>query len=117
MSVSNECGKYKDYIDVGGDVKRLSDELLTLCSQLEALNENVNPIRHKIEMLSKSAVEQIKEKKEANEMLLADLNSQRQSSSILPQLAPTEVTMMEPDSPCEEPSTVTEVTNMSRPTY
>ena len=101
------------YIDiVGGDVKKLGDELLSLCDKLEALNENVEPLREKISNLSKSAIEQIKEKKEANEKLLADLNRRQPLFGVPSQL---EETMTEPGSPCEEKfDASTEVTNMSR---
>ena len=67
--------------------------------------------------MSKSAIEQIKEKTETNEMLLADLK-ELQASSIPPQLGPgegTEVVKTEPSSPgVEEFDTSTQETDTSK---
>ena len=57
------------------------------------IDENVRHLRYKTEILSKSAIEQIKEKTETNEMLLADLKT-LQPSSILPQLGTAEETVI-----------------------
>ena len=58
------------------------------------IDENVRHLRYKTEILSKSAIKQIKEKTETNEMLLVDLKT-LQPSSILPQLGTAEETVVE----------------------
>ena len=81
--------------------------MLDLCDKLKEgdIDENVRHLRYKTEILSKSAIEQIKEKTETNKMLLADLKT-LQPSSIPPQLGTAEETMpvvkTEPASPSVE---------------
>ena len=58
------------------------------------IDENVRHLRYKTEIFSKSAIEQIKEMRETNEMLLADLKT-LPPSSILPQLGTAEETVVE----------------------
>ena len=58
------------------------------------IDENVRHLRYKTEILSKSAIKQIKEKTETNEMLLVDLKT-LQPSSVLPQLGTAEETVVE----------------------
>ena len=97
----------------GGDIEKLRDDSLALCDKLKEGNINTNAryLRYKIEMLSKSAIEQLKEKTETNEMLLADLR-RLEASSIPTQLGAgegTEVIKTEPPSPdVEEFSTSTD---------
>ena len=57
------------------------------------IDENVRHLRYKTEIFTKSAIEQIKEMRETNEMLLADLKT-LQPSSILPQLGTAEETVV-----------------------
>ena len=77
--------------------------MLALCDKLKEgnIDRNVRHLRYKAEIILKSAIEQIKEKTETNEMLLTDLKK-LQPSSILPQLGPqedTEAIKTEPPSP------------------
>ena len=58
------------------------------------IDENVHHLRYKTEIFSKSAIEQIQEMRETNEMLLVDLKT-LQPSSILPQLGTAEETVVE----------------------
>ena len=90
--------------------------MFALCDKLkeEDIDETVRHLRYKIEILSKSAIEQIKEKTETSEMLLTDLKA----SSILPQLGTAEeaiVVKIEPASPSvKELGTLTQETDTSR---
>ena len=98
----------------GGDICKLGDESLALCDKLKEGGDTEEKIRHlqyKIEVLKTSAIEQLKEKTETNEMLLADLRK-LEASSIPAQPGAgegTEVVKTEPPSPgVEEFSTSTE---------
>ena len=81
------------------------------------IDENVRHLRYKTEILSKSAIEQIKEKTETIDMLLADLKT-LQPSSIPPQLGTAEETVVvktEPASPSvKELDTSTQETVLGR---
>ena len=96
----------------GGDIEKLRDELLALCDKLKEgdIDRNVRHLRYKTESVLESAIEQLKEKTETNEMLLADLRK-LEASSIPTQLGAgegTEVVKTEPPSPgVEEFSTST----------
>ena len=112
------CGEYIN--NAGGDIEKLRDDMLDLCDKLKEgdIDENVRHLRYKTEIFSKSAIEQIKEKTETNEMLLADLKT-LQPSSILPQLGTAEETMpmvkTEPASPSvEDLGTLTKESDTSR---
>ena len=109
------CGEYIN--NAGGDIEKLRDDMLGLCDKLKE-DETVRHLRYKIEILSKSAIEQMKEKTETIDMLLADLKT-LQPSSILPQLGTAEETMLmvktEPASPSvEELDTSTQETVLGR---
>ena len=80
--------------NIGGDIEKLGGESLALCDNLKEgdFDRNARHLRYKIEKLSESAIEQIKEKTKANELLveandrlLADLK-RYQEKPILPQL-------------------------------
>ena len=80
--------------------------MLSLCDKLKEgdVDENIHHLKYKIESLTNSAIEQLKENRATNEMLLEDLK-RLQSSSILPQLGPEEGAMgikTEPASPSIE---------------
>ena len=97
----------------GGDIEKLRDELLALCDKLKEgdIDRNVHHLRYKAESVIQSAIEQLKEKTETIEMLLADLK-EYQASSIPAQLGAgeeTEVVKTEPPSQgVEEFSTSTD---------
>ena len=112
------CGEYIN--NAGGDIEKLRDDMLDLCDKLKEgdIDENVRHLRYKTEIFSKSAIEQIKEKAETIDMLLADLKT-LQPSSILPQLGTAEETMpmvkTEPASPSvKELGTSTQETVLGR---
>ena len=79
--------------DPGGDIEKLRDDSLALCDKLMDgdIDTYARHLRYKIEILSKSAIEQIKDKTETNEMLLDDLKKLQESSSS-PQLEPAKGT-------------------------
>ena len=112
------CGEYIN--NAGGDIEKLRDDMLDLFDKLKEgdIDENVRHLRYKTEIFSKSAIEQIKEKAETSEMLLADLKT-LQPSSIPPQLGTAEETMpmvkTEPASPSvKELDTSTQETVLGR---
>ena len=112
------CGEYINH--AGGDIEKLRDDMLDLFDKLKEgdVDENIRHLRYKTEIFSKSAIEQIKEKTETIEMLLADLKT-LQPSSILPQLGTAEETMpmvkTEPASPSvKELDTSTQETVLGR---
>ena len=77
--------------------------MLALCDKLKEgdIDKNVHHLRYKTESVLESAIEQLKEKTETNEMLLADLKK-LEASSILPQPGAgeeTEVVKTESPSP------------------
>ena len=108
------CGEYINH--AGGDIEKLRDDMLDLCDKVKE-DETVRHLRYKIEILSKSAIEQIKEKTETIDMLLADLKT-LQPSSIPPQLGTAEETVVvktEPASPSvKELDTPTQETVLGR---
>ena len=99
--------------NAGGDIKKLRDELLVLCNKLKEgdNDENVHHLRS-IETHSKSAIEQIQEKRE----MLVDLKTRQPSPTIIPGTAvETKMVKTEPASPSvEELDTSTQETVMSR---
>ena len=106
----------EDIETAGGDIKKLRDELLVLCNELKEGDddENIHHLRS-IETRSKSAIEQIKEKRE----MLVDLKTRQPSPTMIPpQLGTAEETKMvktEPASPSvEDLDTSTQETVMSR---
>ena len=105
--------------DPGGDIEKLRDDSLALCDKLMDgdIDTNAHHLRYKIEILSKSAIEQIKEKTETNEMLLADLKKLQESSNP-PQLGPVHGAVevkTEPPSPgTEQFDTSTQETDTSK---
>ena len=103
--MGNGIGKFECVCicTAGGDIEKLRDDSLALCDKLKEgdIDTNARYLHYKIEMLSKSAIEQLKEKTEINEMLLADLRK-LEASSIPAQLGAgegTEVVKTEPPSP------------------
>ena len=106
----------EDIETAGGDIKKHRDELLALCNKLKEGDddENIHHLRS-IDALSKSAIEQIKEKRE----MLADLKTRQPSPTMIPpQLGTAEETKIvktEPASPSvEELDASTQETVMSR---
>ena len=96
-----------------GDIKKLRDELLALCNKLKEGDddENVHHLRS-IETHSKSAIEQIQEKRE----MLVDLKTRQPSPTMIPGTAEeTKMVKTGPASPSvEELDTSTQKTIMSR---
>ena len=110
-------GNWMCFYNAGGDIEKLWDELLALCDKLKEgdIDKNVRHLKYKIETLSKSATEQMKEKAESEETPLVD-TKKRLPSPTPPQpgtAEETKITKIEPAS--SSMITPTEATALSKP--
>ena len=96
-----------DVDTAGGDIEKFRDELLAMCDKLSE-EDIVRHLRYNIEMLSKSAIEQISEQTRIHMMLLADFEKLQLKETVMIKSEPASPSVM-------ELGTSTQVTARSKP--
>ena len=101
------CHEY--IFNAGGDMKKLRDELLSLCDKLMEgdFRDNVHQLRYKIEIFSKSAIEQIKATAESKETVSPLVAVKKRRPSPAP---PQPQTLMEDKMTKTEPASPSMIT-------